>query len=40
MNGEQGDRVCGFYGGIRKLHNEDEIGTWMNLFSRQVQVII
>ncbi|RDX86744.1 F-box protein, partial [Mucuna pruriens] len=36
--GEQGDQSSGFYGGIRKLHNEDEIETWKKLFPRQVQV--
>ncbi|XP_029130270.1 F-box protein At2g32560 [Cajanus cajan] len=35
---EQAERTGGFYGGIRKLHNEDEIETWKNLFSRQVQI--
>ncbi|KAK7393024.1 hypothetical protein VNO78_21475 [Psophocarpus tetragonolobus] len=35
---EQGDRICGYYGGIRKLHNEDEIQTWKNLFPRQGQI--
>ncbi|KAJ1435996.1 F-box-like domain superfamily [Sesbania bispinosa] len=36
--GEQCDRVGGgFYGGIRKLHNQDEIETWNKLFLRQVQ---
>ncbi|XP_027364376.1 F-box protein At2g26850-like [Abrus precatorius] len=36
--GEQGVQLGGYYGGIRKLHNEDEIQTWKNLFSRQVQI--
>nr|KYP48924.1 F-box protein At2g32560 family [Cajanus cajan] len=38
INGEQGDQTRGYYGGIRKLHNEDEIGTWKKLFPRQVRV--
>lgn len=38
-NGEQGDPVGGFYGGIRKLCNPDEIEIWMNIFSRQTQVL-
>ncbi|XP_057451273.1 F-box protein At2g26850-like isoform X2 [Lotus japonicus] len=37
-NGEQGDPVGGFYGGIRKLCNPDEIEIWMNIFSRQTQM--
>ncbi|KAJ1427861.1 F-box-like domain superfamily [Sesbania bispinosa] len=37
--GEQGNQVGGFYGGIRKLHNEDEIETWKKLFSRQIQMV-
>ncbi|TKY53463.1 F-box protein [Spatholobus suberectus] len=31
-SGEQGDRIGGYYGGIIKLHNEDEIETWKKLF--------
>ncbi|KAK7344866.1 hypothetical protein VNO77_15049 [Canavalia gladiata] len=36
-NGEQGDQIGGYYGGIRKLHNEDEIETWKKLFPLQIQ---
>ncbi|CAJ1967746.1 unnamed protein product [Sphenostylis stenocarpa] len=36
-SGEEGDRISGCYGGIRKLHNEDEIQTWKKLFPTQVQ---
>nr|KYP48923.1 F-box protein At2g32560 family [Cajanus cajan] len=36
--GEQGHQTGGYYGGIRKLHNEDEIGTWKKLLPDQVQV--
>jgi len=36
--GEQGDPRSGYYGGIRKLHNEDEIEKWKKLFPSQVQV--
>lgn len=39
-NGEQGHRSGGYYGGIRKLHNQDEIETWKKLFPRQIQVYI
>ncbi|KAK7267067.1 hypothetical protein RIF29_19731 [Crotalaria pallida] len=36
-NGEQGDNVGGYYGGIRKLHSEEEIETWQKLFPAHVQ---
>ncbi|KAK7279001.1 hypothetical protein RJT34_24042 [Clitoria ternatea] len=36
--GEQGNQIGGFYGGIRKLENEDEIVTWKKLLSNQMQV--
>lgn len=36
--GEQGDPRSGYYGGIRKLHNEDEIEKWKKLFPSQVQM--
>ncbi|XP_054790098.1 F-box protein At2g32560-like isoform X2 [Prosopis cineraria] len=29
---EEGNEVDGFYGGIRKIHNEDEIARWNNLW--------
>jgi len=35
---EQGDRIGGYYGGIRRLENEEEIQTWKKLFPEQVQV--
>ncbi|KAL2326690.1 hypothetical protein Fmac_025748 [Flemingia macrophylla] len=35
---EQAERSGGFYGGIRKLTNEDEIETWKKLFPRQDQI--
>lgn len=34
--GEQGDRIGGFYGGIRKLQSQEEIETWEKLLPRQV----
>ncbi|KAK7344867.1 hypothetical protein VNO77_15052 [Canavalia gladiata] len=36
-NGEQGNQIGGYYGGIRKLHNEEEIETWKKLFPLQIQ---
>ncbi|EEF40217.1 conserved hypothetical protein [Ricinus communis] len=32
---EEGDEADGFYGGIRKLYNADEISTWKNLWPSQ-----
>ncbi|XP_052729969.1 F-box protein At2g26850 isoform X2 [Vigna angularis] len=37
-NEEQGDEIIGYYGGIRKLEDEDEIQTWNGLFPLQVQL--
>jgi len=37
-NEEQSDQIEGYYGGIRKLENEDEIETWKRLFPLQIQV--
>ncbi|QCE05469.1 transcriptional corepressor LEUNIG_HOMOLOG-like isoform X1 [Vigna unguiculata] len=36
-NEEQSDQIEGYYGGIRKLENEDEIETWKRLFPLQIQ---
>ncbi|XP_027934787.1 F-box protein At2g32560-like [Vigna unguiculata] len=36
-NEEQGDRIGGYYGGIRKLENHNEIQTWKKLFPLQLQ---
>ncbi|KAK9290561.1 hypothetical protein L1049_008731 [Liquidambar formosana] len=33
---EEGNEVDGFYGGIRKLHNEEEISMWKRLWPTQV----
>lgn len=29
---EEGNEVDGFYGGIRKIHSEEEITRWKNLW--------
>ena len=33
---EVGNEADGFYGGIRKLYNEDEISAWKRLWPPQV----
>lgn len=33
---EEGDEADGFYGGIRKLYNEEEIARWKRLWPTQV----
>lgn len=33
---EEGNETDGFYGGIRKLHNKDEISTWKRLWPMEV----
>lgn len=33
---EEGNETDGFYGGIRKLHNKDEISTWTGLWPTEV----
>ncbi|BAT96282.1 hypothetical protein VIGAN_08319700 [Vigna angularis var. angularis] len=36
-NEEEGHRIGGYYGGIRKLQNHNEIETWKKLFPLQIQ---
>ncbi|KAJ7976592.1 F-box protein [Quillaja saponaria] len=33
---EEGNEIDGFYGGIRKLHNEEEIARWKNLWPTRI----
>ncbi|KAI4348593.1 hypothetical protein L6164_009301 [Bauhinia variegata] len=36
LHREEGDEIDGFYGGIRKLHNEDEITRWKKLWPTKI----
>ena len=37
-SGEQGTRATGYYGGIRKLHNQEDIEIWKNRLTAEAQV--